>query len=138
MELLLVVGIIGILSFIIITAINPLKQLGQARDSQRKSDVLAIILAFYQYVLDHGGEYPTQIPYGAENAKAICKTSEAICANGINLRSLTGAYVADIPVDPHEPSTSTGTSYYIYAHSGNRITVFAPRAEKEETIQATR
>jgi len=137
-ELLLVIAIMAVLAFVVLMAINPTRQLGKARDAQRKSDVLTILIAFYQHVLDHGGEHPTQIPYGEENAKPICKSLDAVCNNGINLRSLTGTYIADMPYDPFSPVTSTGTNYYIFSHSGNRITIFAPLAEKEHPIQATR
>lgn len=134
----MVVAIMGILAFIIISAVNPSRQLGKARDAQRKSDVLGILIAFYQYTLDHGGDHPVDIPFGESNAKGICRTNVENCNNGINLRSLTGAYVADLPLDPHADDTGTGTSYYMYAQADNRVTVFAPLAEKEFPIQSTR
>lgn len=137
-ELLMVISIMGILAFLVFSAINPSRQLGKARDAQRKSDVLTILIAFYQYSLDHDGTRPVQLPLGVANAKGICKSSDAVCNNGMNLRSLTGTYIANLPVDAHAAESGTGTSYYIYAQSDNRITVFAPLAEQEFPIQASR
>ena len=60
LEILLVVAIIAILAGIVIVAINPAKQLGNARDSQRKSDISNIYKAVNQYLIDHG-QIPTTI-----------------------------------------------------------------------------
>ena len=54
-ELLLVIGIIAILAAIVIVAINPSKQLGDARDAQRRSDVNTILNGFWQYAIDNAG-----------------------------------------------------------------------------------
>ena len=47
-ELLLVIGIIAILASIVIVAINPTKQLADARDAQRRSDVNTVLNAVYR------------------------------------------------------------------------------------------
>lgn len=59
LEILLVVGIIAILAGIVILAINPTKQLGDTRNAQRRSDVLTILNAVYQFSIDHNGKLPT-------------------------------------------------------------------------------
>lgn len=138
-ELLIVIALIGALVSVVMQAINPHRQLSQTRDAQRRSDVLSILMSFYQYTLDHGGILPPDVPYGEANAKPICKFNADPCTNGINLRSLSGVYLAALPFDPNEPSTSTGTNYYMYAHDANRITVYAPGTEQEtEIIKASR
>ncbi len=139
-ELLLVIGIIAILASIVIVAINPTKQLGDARDAQRRSDVNTILNAVYQYAIDNNGTLPSDI---STTETEICRgsTEPASCSTdeGVNLRMLTGAYLVSIPADPQAVSTSTGTHYTILKDSSGRITVRAWGTEQEETdISVTR
>ena len=141
-ELLLVIGIIAILASIVIVAINPTKQLGDARDAQRRSDVNTILNAVYQYAIDNNGNLPSGIP--TSTAKPICQsdfdpdTCIATDFGGVNLRMLTGAYLTNIPKDPKITLTGTGTRYNIVQDSNGRITVSAPGAERATSITVTR
>lgn len=135
-ELLLVIGIIAILASIVIVAINPTKQLGDARNAQRRSDVNTILNATYQYAIDHNGSLPSGIPTGT--SKYICKSSDGVCNNGVNLRLLTGSYLVNIPSDPQVAATATGTHYTIVQDANGRVTVAAPGAEQNATISVTR
>src|SRR5882762_3079707 len=107
-ELLLVIGIIAILASIVIVAINPTKQLGNARDAQRRSDVNTILNAVYQYAIDNNGGIPSGI---TTSVQPICQTSldATGCAaiGGVNLRVLTGSYLVNIPKDPKVIATGT-------------------------------
>lgn len=139
-ELLLVIGIIAILAAIVIVAINPTKQLGDARNAQRRADVNTIINAVYQYAIDNDA-IPTVITTSESN---ICRTAlggcSALSAGAIDLDMLTGAYIVSLPVDPQESSGAI-TGYRIYkAGAGNnvRVTVTAPHAEQGETISVSR
>ncbi len=134
-ELLLVIGIIAILASIVIVAINPTKQLGDARNAQRRSDVNTVLNAVYQYAIDHNGTLPSGIPTGT--AKDICKSNAASCVNGVNLRVLTGAYLVNIPSDP-QATTGTGTNYTIVQDTNGRVTVASPGAEQSASISVTR
>jgi type IV pilus assembly protein PilA len=133
-ELLLVIGIIAILAAVVIVAINPTKQLGDARNAQRRSDVKTILDAVYQYALDNNGNIPTVIT--ATNS-AICITNAATCNNGIDLDVLTGSYIVALPADP-QSATATGTNYFIQKLANSRLTVTAPGAENSTTISVTR
>ena len=141
-ELLLVIGIIAILASIVIVAINPTTQLGDARNVQRQSDVSKILNAVYQYAIDNNGNLPAGIGIGT--AKPICQATLApatcIAAGhlGVNLRMLTGAYLPIIPHDPQVTATGTGTRYNIVQDANGRITVSAPGAEHDATISVTR
>ncbi|MCB9807889.1 prepilin-type N-terminal cleavage/methylation domain-containing protein [Candidatus Peribacteria bacterium] len=149
-ELLLVIGIIAILASIVIVAINPTKQLADARDAQRRSDVNTILNAVYQYAIDNNGNLPTCI---ATTRKGICTVGSA-CASfdsgthanvvvtdsdSCNLDTLTGSYLVSLPLDPSGvPTGATAyTGYDIQEVTGGRVTVFAPIAENT-TISVTR
>jgi prepilin-type N-terminal cleavage/methylation domain-containing protein len=135
-EFLLVIGIIAVLAAIVIVAINPTKQLADARNAQRRSDVTTILNAVYQYVIDNNGTLPAGI---TTTSKEICVTGTTDCdGNGINLDALTGSYIVKLPVDPQAGSTATGTDYLIVQNAAGRITVSAPRAEQNATISVTR
>ena len=141
LEILLVVGIIAILAGIVILAINPSKQLGDSRDSQRRSDVLTILNAIYQYSIDNDGDL-TEINDGIEIIESDADCIDSIDdtdADAINLdTSLVGAsstYLTDIPSDP---TAEAGESrYYVVRRDSGRITVCAPYAENN-LIEVTR
>ena len=139
-ELLLVIGIIAILASIVIVAINPTKQLGDARNAQRRSDVNTVLNAVYQYAIDNNGTLPGVIPTGS--GKLICEsdTTGTACtttANGVDLSSLVGTYVVDIPEDPQDETAGT-VGYTIIQDANGRVTVTAPGAEQSATISVTR
>ena len=54
-EILVVIGIIAILAAIVIIAINPARQFAQARDTQRRNDVTALLNSIGQYMADNDG-----------------------------------------------------------------------------------
>lgn len=137
-ELLLVIGIIAILASIVIVAINPTKQLGDARDAQRRSDVNTVLNAIYQYAIDNNGTLPTGIPTGSANADAICKTGAASCNHGLDLDILTGSYLVSIPADPQASTSGTGTSYTVYQDTNGRVIVTALTYEGTQSISVTR
>ena len=142
-ELLLVIGIIAILASIVIVAINPTKQLADARNAQRRSDVNTILKATYQYAVDNNGTLPSCID---TTAKGVC-TGGSDCAAyaagdsggpaaGCNLDAL----LVNLPTDPSgEPGTSVEyTGYDIVRDANKRVTVSAPEAENAATISVTR
>lgn len=93
-ELILVIGIIGILTGGVIIAINVPLQLQKARDGQRKSDLKQIQSAIELYRTDQGS-YPSSLP--ACNASLVFGSS---------------TYLASTPCDPKTKSS------YSYAPSG--------------------
>lgn len=112
LELLLVLGVVGILASIVIVAINPSQQLESAQNAKRKSMVREQENAMMQYLIGEGRQPAVGIPTGEQQAKPICQSSvhHASC---INLDDLVPEYVAALPVD----SSMTGvvvTGYRVY------------------------
>ncbi len=136
-ELLLVIAIMAVLMFVTILALNPSKQLADARNAQRQSDVNAIINAAHKYLVDHDA-LPVDIPLGT--SEEICRTGDEglPCAHGVRLEMLSGTYVAELPRDPLAPVTGTGTRYWIVKDAAGRMTVIAPYAERGKSIFMSR
>ena len=137
-ELLLVIGIIAILASIVIVAINPTKQLADARNAQRRSDVNTILNAVYQFAIDNDGDLPGCLPAAtAGTPYNICTIGACTgVTDGCSLAALTGTYLVSIPVDP-SGATGNDTMYDI-TKANSRVTVEAPAAEQGETISVTR
>lgn len=134
-EILLVVAIIAILAAVVIVAINPVKQLGDARNAQRRVDANTILNAVYQYTVDNNGTLPVTITV---TPTAICKTG-GTCTSLIDLAVLTTneKYLTAIPFDPLS-STINSTNYNISKTANGRVTVAAPGAENSVVITVTR
>lgn len=136
-EVLLVVVIIAILASIVIIAINPARQISQTNNTQRSSDIKAILDAVHEYAIDNRGALPGSISTTA--ATIGSGTGQTDVCN-----DLVPTYIAEMPFDP----TATGASYtscssyntgYTIAKDGDgRVTVSAPSAELSETISVTR
>ena len=157
-ELLVVIGILAILLSIVLIAINPARQFGQANNTRRRSDVTAILNAIGAYAADHKGVLPVGIPVEVvevpdpqvSQALPICRDT----ATPANCVDICGDLVTDyIPAVPQDPQTGTGTSidsaacgaagdyvtgYEISQDADGRVTIFAPDAENGETISNTR
>lgn len=146
-ELLVVIGILAILLAIVLIAINPARQFAQSRNTQRASNVNAILNAITAYAADNNGNLPAGIDAtlrtiasgGAVGTVDLCTT-------------LVPRYIADIPIDPTtgtespvnsictEPLATYNTGYTVQQTSAtdNRITLDAPGAELSKVIRITR
>ncbi|OGE36684.1 hypothetical protein A3B45_01000 [Candidatus Daviesbacteria bacterium RIFCSPLOWO2_01_FULL_39_12] len=130
-ELLVVIGILVVLLAIVLIAINPGRQFGQANDTKRRSDVNAILNAIGGYAADNKGALPAGIPDALPAADVGLTTSicEAIMPN----------YISAVPADPTldndagitnctaDPIFTAG--YTVIKDANNRVTVNAPSAE---------
>lgn len=137
-ELLVVIGILAILLSIVLIAINPARQFAQANNTQRSSDVNALLNAVHQYAADNSGQLPAGITTTAAN---ISNTGANICA------LLVTDYLAALPADPSTAgaideaacAAAHDTGYTIVTSAtNNRVTVTAPSAELGVVISATR
>lgn len=135
-EVLLVIVIIAILAGIVLIAINPGRQVSQANNAQRSSDVNALLNAIHQYSIDNRGALPADI---TTTAGVIDSTAIDICAD------LVPTYMAGLPTDPTDAdatytdcATAYDTGYTVIQDANGRVTVSAPSAELSETISVTR
>lgn len=136
-ELLLVIVILAILAGIVIVAINPARQVAQANNAQRSSDVRAVLDAVHEYAVDQRGVMPTEIT-----------AVPTVIGSGVGqidiCTYLVPTYVTAMPFDPtatggaYTDCTSYDTQYNISIDANNRVTVAAPGAELAETISVSR
>ena len=89
-ELLVVIGILAILLAIVLIAINPARQFGQANNTRRTSDVTQILNAVGAYAADHAGT----LPAGIQQDQANEVDASVICAD------IVPNYIPSLPVDP--------------------------------------
>jgi prepilin-type N-terminal cleavage/methylation domain-containing protein len=128
-ELLVVIGILAVLLAITLIAINPARQFSQANNTQRSSDVNAILNAVWQYAVDNNGNLTgLNIP--------VAPTAPAVIGSGvgqINLCSdVAPTYIAQLPVDPQTGTWTDCATYntaYTIVQENGRVTVAAPDTE---------
>jgi type IV pilus assembly protein PilA len=145
-ELLIVIAILTVLFSLVIIAVNPVRQFAQADNTQRRSDINAILNAVYQYAADNRGTLPVFIPSTStqqigtptSGCSITCgaTTTQAVCLN--LYPALVATYLADIPKDPDQSSTTTTHYAITRSTTNNRITITACDAELSETISITR
>lgn len=104
-EILVVIGIIAILAAVVLIAINPARQFAQANDSQRNSNVTAILNAIGQFAADNQGALPSGLAGGAAagdpdvDAEWVA-IDYALGTTGGFCDDLVPTYMPALPVDP--------------------------------------
>jgi type IV pilus assembly protein PilA len=136
-ELLVVIGILAVLLAITLIAINPGRQFAQANNTQRASDVNAVLNAVHQFMVDSRGVLPAGLVAGDADKPisedgdpaTVAETGAAFCT------ALVPTYIAALPTDPQDGTvfvdcTDYATAYTIsVSATNNRITVEAPGTE---------
>lgn len=134
-ELLIVIAIIAVLAVVVFVTLDPLTRFRDARDSQRWSDVTAMLDAAKLDQVDRDGAYLAAITNmtagsyyvvgtcsSGANTTCTAQTTQAACAD------LTGLVSAGkIPSIPRDPSTGTAanTDYYIMRTATGALTIGA-------------
>jgi len=141
-ELLLVIGIIGILATISIAALNPARQLAKARDSQRKTDIYSIASAVYQFASEHSGDLPDTDGNPLTSnfpTSATCIGTGGGCFNlatAGDTDPIVPEYMAAMLKDP-KTGTDANTAYTIYKDVNDRI-ILSATGEVENPITVTK
>ncbi len=111
-ELLVVLGVIGILAAVVLVAVKPFEHLGAATDAGRAQSAKELQKAQFQYLIDHGAyAADKQIPEGKQNAAPICRwgRTDTGC---VSMDDLVPTFLPCLPYDGAEPNP---------AYSGYRI-----------------
>ena len=143
-EVLVVIGIIAILAAVVLVAVNPSRQFKLARDSQRTSNVNAILNAIHQNMSEHKGTFVCE---GV--AKAIPTTFTRIKSSitpgdpGDIATCLIPDYLSALPFDPgivdaHFSSTTAYDTGYEFARDGSGRITASSTGELTATISVTR
>lgn len=124
-ELLIVMAILGILSTVLVVVINPGRQLAKARDTQRETDMIAILGAVYMYTSEHSGGLPDTDGNPATNnfpTSLTCIGSSVGCFDLANAgdtgETIVPEYMAEIPTDPR---TNSSEDYLIMVDANGRL-----------------
>ena len=151
-ELLVVIGIIGILFAVILIAVDPARRFSEARNAVRRQDVRDVVEAVLEFMTDNRGNFPANIDTVAASYQILgtaATACDATACGSIVASDLTAAcanlsgdlvetYLAEIPMDPNT-GAAANTRYAINRSSGNRIEVVACDGELGvTTIRAKR
>jgi len=140
-EILVVIGIIAVLATVVLVAVNPARQFKLARDSQRTSNVNAILNSLHQNMAEHRGILVCGgSPYELATTSARIKNGQygADIANCV-----VSDYISALPYDPsivgaHFTSISDyDTGYELVRDVNGRITA-SSTGELTPSISVTR
>lgn len=122
--------------FVIIIFINPSKKMAEMRNNIRRTDVMLIVNAAFQYNKDNNGKLLEII---TEEPKTICNSSGAACEDLVDLSEMvaTKKYIKKIPTDPKE-KTPGSSGYQIFKTASGRISVLVPNAERGAIINSSK
>ncbi len=145
-EVLVVIGIIAVLAAVVLVAVNPARQFKLARDSQRVSNVNALLNAIHQNMAEHRGIFTCNgLATGIPATATIVMGSSSEVSNylGDIAQCIVPDYISSLPYDPSKPdafytsTSSYNTDYVISADSNGRITA-SSTGELTPSISVTR
>lgn len=141
-EILVVIGIIAVLATIVIIAINPARQFAQARDTQRLSNLNAILNAIGQNVADNKGTFTC-----AGTSNSLPSSFSAINGTSTNADiydCIVPTYMPSMVCDPQagilcDNSATYNSHYFVMRDStSGRITVSSTVELSGSTPSVTR
>ncbi len=144
-EILVVIGMIGILAGAVLVAVNPLKQFAQARNAKRVSDVNAVLNAVSNRIADNNGQFTGgTCDHGLPTDPMIISDMDENNGHIVDLRPcLVPNYIPELPTDPTTgvmgctndscAGKSYTTGYTIALTDSHRITVCAPQSVTDGT-----
>lgn len=130
-ELIVVIGVIGLLVAITLSAINPARQFSKSRNAQRASNLGELHSAVIQQIADNNGVTPSAI---ARVPKLIGQQATTDPINYVDLTALLGPYINQMPYDPTGGSLAD-SRYVIFQNRLGKVTLTAPEAELGQKLR---
>ena len=132
LELLIVMGIIGILASVLVVGVNPGRQFAKARDTERETDLVGILSTVFQYASEHSGELPdTDGDPATSNfpTSYTCIGTDAACFDlagaGDTGETIVPVYMVELPKDPRlatgQPGDDADTGYLIMVDGNGHL-----------------
>lgn len=143
-EILVVIGIIAVLAAVVLVAVNPARQFKLARDSQRTSNITALLNAIGQNIAEHKGVFVCNgTAMNFPPATTTIKNDGS--GGGTDIAScLVPDYISALPYDPltskgtkYASPTDYNTGYGVFEDEHGRITVTAD-GELAQVLSVTR
>lgn len=146
-EILVVIGMIALLAAIVIVAINPARQFAQGRNTQRVSNVNAILNAIGQRMADNKGVFEGKFTEGGHDY--YCPPLPSTSTSTIDMTTILTATTTTpsgqigclvptyISTALSDPQPGTRGDYYV-GQNANRVIVTAPAAELGQVISIER
>ena len=132
-EVLVVMGILALLATVVLVAINPARQFAQSRNTQRTSNVTAILNAIGQRAVDNRGIFEGGT--GCLNALPATTTPIKTGTGGYDIYTcIVPTYISLLPTDPSTGVFNSASDYdsgYTLARDSvtGRVTISAPQTE---------
>ncbi|MCR4263564.1 MAG: type II secretion system GspH family protein [Candidatus Roizmanbacteria bacterium] len=140
-ELLVVIGILAILTAVVLVAVNPGKQLQQARNTERRAEVNTILSAITAFLADPDNTATLpDVQLCSLGPVAVYADATAV-APDVNLSGVAPIYVAALPEDPTTGGVDLGDTGYeicLADATNQRYRVSAPAAEGGITVEVER
>lgn len=144
-EVLVVIGIIAVLAAVVLVAVNPSRQFKLARDSQRTSNVNAIVNAIHQNMAEHRGVFTCGgVTRDLPAAVATIRYEASAPGTAGDIAAcIVPDYIASLPYDPSKQGakysslTDYDTGYELSRDSNGRITA-SSTGELTPSISVTR
>ena len=130
-EVLVVIGIIAILAGVVLVAVNPSRQFKLARDSQRTSNVNAILNAIHQNMAEHRGAFTCLgVTKAIPEVSTIIESASSGRVGDI-AECIVPDYISSLPFDPSLANShysglgDYNTNYSFWSDTNGRLSVQA-------------
>ena len=142
-ELMVLIGGIGVLLAVTVSYVDPLKRVGESRDSVRWSDVEKVAQALELYALDNSqipADFSTPILAVGEKYVICSSDDELTCDEDTNDCLVIDdadflAYLEELPVDPDKTDASDTGYYIMRKENQGKIAVGACDSYSDNTIE---